>query len=332
MHKIMQSYSDDIWRSIEADGIYLLRLNKASYEHLRKDLPPPPIDPLIWHFLSGGFAGTISRTVTAPIDRVRLIIQMLPNKLGAFEVTRLIIKEGGVLSLWRGNLLSALKVGPEMAFRFTAYERIKHLISETPTHPIFQRSIAGACAGIIGNTIIYPMEVMKTRMTIRRSGEYTGVFDAIKKIYAKEGPKAFYRGYPTSCMGLIPYTGIDLALFETLKREYVYKNLDTASDRMHVIWKAIPCGIISTTLAQCVAYPFHLMKFRQQGRSRHPSNLANKKYFFAWFSIMTHIVKEEGVFGLYRGIIPTLCKVVPASSINYFIYESIQNYLRSVRK
>lgn len=80
----------------------------------------------------------------------------------------------------------------------------------------------------------------------------------------------YSRGYPTSCIGLVPYTGIDLALFETLKREYVYKNLDNVADRTHVIWKAIPCGIVSTTVAQCVAYPFHLMKFRQQGRSKYP--------------------------------------------------------------
>lgn len=126
-------------------------------------------------------------------ETIEFLFQVLPSKYGAFEVTRLIIKEGGVLSLWRGNFLSTLKVGPEMAFRFTAYERIKHMISETPAHPILQRSVAGACAGIIGNTIIYPMEVMKTRMTIRRSGEYSGIFDAIRKIYTNEGPKAFYR-------------------------------------------------------------------------------------------------------------------------------------------
>lgn len=118
---------------------------------------------------------------------------MLPTRLSVIEVARQLIKEGGVLSLWRGNFVSALKVGPEMAIRFTAYERIKYIISDTPTHTLFQRSVAGAIAGIIGNTIIYPMEVMKTRMTIRQTGEYAGVIDATWKIYTKEGFKAFYR-------------------------------------------------------------------------------------------------------------------------------------------
>lgn len=58
------------------------------------------------------------------------------------------------------------------------------------------------------------MEVLKTRLTLRTTGQYRGAFDAFKKIYRNEGPRAFYRGYLPNLLGILPYAGIDLAVYE----------------------------------------------------------------------------------------------------------------------
>ena len=55
---------------------------------------------------------------------------------------------------------------------------------------------------------------MKTRLTLRKTGQYTGMFDCAKKILQKEGVKAFYKGYLPNILGIIPYAGIDLAVYE----------------------------------------------------------------------------------------------------------------------
>ena len=57
-------------------------------------------------------------------------------------------------------------------------------------------------------------QVMKTRLTLRKTGQYTGMFDCAKKILQKEGVKAFYKGYLPNILGIIPYAGIDLAVYE----------------------------------------------------------------------------------------------------------------------
>lgn len=66
---------------------------------------------------------------------------------------------------------------------------------------IFERFVAGACAGSVSQTIIYPMEVLKTRLALRKTGQYNGMVDAAKKIYVKEGLRAFYRGYIPNVLG-----------------------------------------------------------------------------------------------------------------------------------
>lgn len=55
---------------------------------------------------------------------------------------------------------------------------------------------------------------MKTRLTLRKTGQYSGMFDCAKKILKKEGMKAFYKGYVPNILGIIPYAGIDLAVYE----------------------------------------------------------------------------------------------------------------------
>lgn len=58
------------------------------------------------------------------------------------------------------------------------------------------------------------LQVLKTRFALRKTGEYSGLVDATKKIYRQGGLKSFYRGYIPNLMGIIPYAGIDLAVYE----------------------------------------------------------------------------------------------------------------------
>lgn len=58
------------------------------------------------------------------------------------------------------------------------------------------------------------MKVLKTRLALGRTGQYAGVVDCAKHIFKKEGMAAFYKGYFPNMLGIIPYAGIDLAVYE----------------------------------------------------------------------------------------------------------------------
>lgn len=51
-------------------------------------------------------------------------------------------------------------------------------------------------------------------MALRKTGQYSGMLDCARKIMAKEGMTAFYKGYVPNMLGIIPYAGIDLAVYE----------------------------------------------------------------------------------------------------------------------
>uniref|UniRef100_A0A8D0U7H5 Solute carrier family 25 member 25 n=1 Tax=Sus scrofa TaxID=9823 RepID=A0A8D0U7H5_PIG len=170
------------------------------------------------HLVAGGGAGAVSRTCTAPLDRLKVLMQVHASRsnnmciVGGFTQ---MIREGGARSLWRGNGINVLKIAPESAIKFMAYEQIKRLVgTDQETLRIHERLVAGSLAGAIAQSSIYPMEVLKTRMALRKTGQYSGMLDCARKILAREGVAAFYKGYVPNMLGIIPYAGIDLAVYE----------------------------------------------------------------------------------------------------------------------
>lgn len=143
---------------------------------------------LWWRSLvAGGVAGAISRTCTAPLDRVRIFLQVhgVGHQTGGIVGTfRNMLKEGGVRSLWRGNFINVLKITPESAIKFGAYEHIKRMMGQEGQQlPAFQKFLSGTLAGFTAQSTIYPMEVLKTRLALRKTGEFNGISDCARKIY-----------------------------------------------------------------------------------------------------------------------------------------------------
>nr|CAI5853494.1 unnamed protein product [Callosobruchus analis] len=225
------------------------------------------------------------------------------------------VREGGVTGLWRGNGINVLKIAPESALKFAAYEQVKRLIKGDSKNQlaIYERFMAGALAGAISQTAIYPMEVLKTRLALRKTGQYKSIADAAYKIYVTEGLMSFYRGYIPNILGIVPYAGIDLAVYETLKKKYITSH---SSNEQPSFWTLLACGSVSSTLGQMCSYPLALVRTRlqAQGKDYYPSSATMTGMFRT-------IIEKEGLLGLYRGITPNFVKVIPAVSISYVVYE-----------
>ncbi|XP_029994835.1 calcium-binding mitochondrial carrier protein SCaMC-3 isoform X2 [Sphaeramia orbicularis] len=274
----------------------------------------------VWRqLMAGAMAGCVARTGTAPLDRLKVFRQVhgsavfRGNVLSGFQH---MLNEGGPWSLWRGNGVNVLKIAPETAIKFTAYEEIKHMMrgsDQTRNLRVYERFLAGSLAGAIAQTTIYPMEVLKTRLTLRNTGQYSGLVDCAKQILQKEGIMAFYKGYIPNMLSIIPYAGIDLAVYETLKFSWLNRNTGLADPGVMVL---VGCGAVSSTCGQLASYPLALIRTRMQAQASlkgdpKPSMLA----------LVRNIVIQEGVFGLYRGISPNLLKVIPAVTMSYVVYE-----------
>ncbi|XP_052893155.1 calcium-binding mitochondrial carrier protein SCaMC-2 isoform X3 [Anopheles moucheti] len=328
------------------DFILVLKELLSRYLDIGEDLNVPDdftqseMQTGMWwrHLAAGGIAGAVSRTCTAPLDRLKVFLQVQASKQRISDCLQYMLKEGGVRSLWRGNFINVLKIAPESAIKFAAYEQVKRLIrgNDKRQMTIYERFVAGACAGGVSQTAIYPMEVLKTRLALRKTGEYTSILDAASKIYRREGLRSFYRGYIPNMLGIIPYAGIDLAVYETLKKKY----LSHHETEQPSFWLLLACGSASSTLGQVCSYPLALVRTRLQAQGKtfarahlKIQTIITPKFFPSLLSLfcsavepnMTNVFKRiiqtEGPVGLYRGITPNFIKVLPAVSISYVVYE-----------
>uniref|UniRef100_A0A671KCM6 Calcium-binding mitochondrial carrier protein SCaMC-3-like n=1 Tax=Sinocyclocheilus anshuiensis TaxID=1608454 RepID=A0A671KCM6_9TELE len=119
----------------------------------------------VWRqLMAGAVAGSVSRTGTAPLDRLKVFLQVHGQKSDKGNVwrgLRAMVKEGGLTALWRGNGINVLKIAPETAIKFLAYEQIKRLMrgsKEGGTLKVQERFVAGSLAGAMAQTVIYPIE------------------------------------------------------------------------------------------------------------------------------------------------------------------------------
>ncbi|KAM5259102.1 mitochondrial adenyl nucleotide antiporter SLC25A25 isoform 8-T8 [Hipposideros larvatus] len=273
------------------------------------------------HLVAGGGAGAVSRTCTAPLDRLKVLMQVHASRsnnmciVGGFTQ---MIREGGAKSLWRGNGINVLKIAPESAIKFMAYEQIKRLVgSDQETLRIHERLVAGSLAGAIAQSSIYPMEVLKTRMALRKTGQYSGMLDCARKILAREGMTAFYKGYVPNMLGIIPYAGIDLAVYETLKNAWLQRYAVNSADPG--VFVLLACGTMSSTCGQLASYPLALVRTRMQAQAS-----IEGAPEVTMSSLFKQILRTEGAFGLYRGLAPNFMKVIPAVSISYVVYENLK--------
>ncbi|XP_071731812.1 calcium-dependent mitochondrial ATP-magnesium/phosphate carrier protein 2-like [Rutidosis leptorrhynchoides] len=272
------------------------------------------------YLIAGGIAGAASRTATAPLDRLKVILQVQTSNTSIGSAIKSIWKEGRVVSFFRGNGLNVLKVAPENAIKFYTYETLKNVIGRDDIGTS-GRLFAGGMAGAVAQTAIYPLDLVKTRLQTFVSGH--GMVPSMgklsKEIWIHEGPRAFYRGIIPSLFGIIPYAGIDLAAYETLKemsREYIHQ--DSGPGPL----VQLGCGTVSGALGATFVYPLQVVRTRMQAQT--PDGPTAYK---GMSDVFMKTYQKEGARGFYKGLLPNLLKVVPAASITYLVYETMKNTL-----
>lgn len=156
---------------------------------------------------------------------------------------------------------------------------------------------------------------MKTRLALRRSGTLNrGILPSALTIFRTEGGAAFYKGYVPNMLGVIPYAGVDLAIYERLKRLYVEKMQKEEPGVLGLLG----CGAASASCGMLASYPLTLVRTRLQARGM-PGAPADKGGT-TMTSQFQHIWANEGPRGFYRGILPNYLKVIILYSLADSLY------------
>ncbi|KAG7096881.1 hypothetical protein E1B28_004287 [Marasmius oreades] len=286
--------------------------------------------------LAGGIAGAVSRSATAPFDRLKIFLITRPADVGnagkalggvrviGAAVSRIYI-EGGLLGFWVGNGLSVAKIFPESAIKFFAYESSKRAfaqywdgVDDPRNISGLSRFLSGGIGGLSSQLSIYPIETLKTQM-MSITGQKRTLMDAARHLWRLGGMRAYYRGLSIGLLGVFPYSAIDMSTFEALKLAYLRS---TGKDEPGVL-ALLAFGSLSGSVGATSVYPMNLVRTRLQasGSSGHP-----QKYTGTW-DVALKTFEREGWKGFYRGLLPTLAKVVPSVSISYVVYEHCKRRL-----
>ncbi|KAK1142708.1 hypothetical protein N8T08_007339 [Aspergillus melleus] len=314
--------------------------------------------PQLGYFLAGGIAGAVSRTATAPLDRLKvyLIAQtgvqtaaVRAAKDGAplkaagtasktlTDAVRELWRAGGIRSLFAGNGLNVLKVMPESAIKFGAYESAKRAFARLEGHGDTKRLaptsqfLSGGCGGMVAQCFVYPLDTLKFRMQCETvEGGLKGnqlIAATARKVVNKHGPFGFFRGLPLGLFGMFPYAAIDLTTFEYLKRGLLARKA-----RMHHCHEDdVPLnnfttgaiGALSGGLSASVVYPLNVLRTRMQAQG----TILHPQTYNSISEVARKTIQAEGFRGFYKGLTPNLLKVAPAVSISYVVYENAKRML-----
>ena len=270
--------------------------------------------------LAGGVAGCVAKTVTAPLSRLTLLLQVSPmisshaassgtvsmakeRELSGslYKVCRRIVREEGLLSLWKGNLTSVIHRFPYSAINFTAYDTITKLmkgqrIRETPT----TRFLSGASAGGIACVACYPLDLVRTRLMASRTPQNAlaeapmsssgsspaGASSSVRrtvmgtitstmlKIIHDEGYSGLYRGLLISLWVTLPTFGISFCVYGTAKENILHLDSKTTPFPLSLLkdsttghlspYGSMLSGAMSGVTSSLLLFPADVVRRRMQ--------------------------------------------------------------------
>ena len=291
----------------------------------------------------GAVAGAVSRTATAPFDRIKILLQVASPSTATAKVSsgggggsggivatvRRVLAEGGPRAFFRGNGVNVLKVMPEYGLRFACFVGFRNAFFADPLAPTgLERFVAGGMAGVVSQSLVYPLDVVKTRLAASRPGEYRGIADCFRRTVRHGGRMgALYRGLAPTLLGSFPCAAIDLALLSFLKDTWIARATARATARREPVPRPsqgwlLTFAAISSSVASICTYPLNLVRTRMQAQGLRQLGAGGVPQYAGMADCFRRTWADGGLRAFYVGLGPNLLKSLPSGVISYVVYET----------
>lgn len=266
---------------------------------------------------AGGTAGGISKTLVAPIERVKLLLQtqdanpliksgQILRYTGIYNCFSRVASEQGIGSFWRGNLANVIRYFPTQAFNFAFKDNIKKQFPKYDPKKEFGKFFvanlaSGGAAGACTLLIVYPLDFARTRLAADvgkgSNREFTGLIDCLRKVTTRGGPKALYQGFGVSVQGIIVYRGAYFGLYDTAKGVLFE---DEQKANVFAKW-AVAQAV--TSLAGIISYPFDTVRRRLMMQSG-----GKEKMYDSTIDAWRKILANEGGSAFFKGALSNILR------------------------
>ncbi|XP_076170811.1 ADP,ATP carrier protein-like [Ptiloglossa arizonensis] len=290
-------------------------------------------------FLTGGLSAAVSKTVVAPLERVKLLLQVQATSKqispenrykGMMDAFVRIPKETGFISFWRGNLANVIRYFPTQALNFAFKDKFKVLFLEGVPKESFWKQFAGnlASGGAAGATsllFVYPLDFARTRLAAdigkADQREFKGLGDCLVKIFKTDGFIGLYRGFNVSVQGIVIYRAAYFGFYDTSK-SMLPDPKNTPLYITFLIAQAL------TTVAGIISYPFDTVRRRmmmQSGLSK--TEIMYKNTLDCWIKT----AKAEGVTAFFRGSLSNVLRGTGGALV-LTLYDSLKHRIDAALK
>lgn len=285
---------------------------------------------------SGGTAAAVSKTAVAPIERVKLLLQVQDASQhiakdkrykGIIDVLVRVPKEQGVASLWRGNLANVIRYFPTQALNFAFKDTYKRIFQagidkDKQFVKFFLANLAsGGAAGATSLCVVYPLDFARTRLAadVGKTGarEFNGLLDCLFKIAKTDGPIGLYRGFFVSVQGIIIYRAAYFGCFDTAKMVF------SPEGKQLNFFANWAIAQVVTVCSGVLSYPWDTVRRRMMMQSGRKDILYKNTLDCA-----IKIIKNEGLFkGMFKGALSNVFRGTGGALVLAF-YDEIQKYIK----
>jgi len=293
-------------------------------------------NPII-NLLAGGVSGAVSKTITAPLEKVKLAIQNqdsnprvvsgeMKRYTGMGDCFKRHVSELGASSLWRGNVANCIRYVPTAAFNLAFKDTIKKLFPKVNKDKEFAKFAAtqiasGAFAGGLTNTLVYPLIYVRTVLgaDLGVTKKYTGMADCLMKTVKNNGFMSLYNGIGPSTVGIVVYRGTQFGLQDTIKAFNPYQK-DVSM--VGIVSKFIVAQI-AVSVSGITSYPFDTMQRRLQIEASKPES---EQMYSGMADCFKKILKTEGANGFFKGALANILRGTGAAIV-LVMYDEIMNFI-----
>jgi len=284
-------------------------------------------------FMAGGISAAVSKTAVAPIERVKLLLQVQYASKTIAEADRYkgivdcfvrIPKEQGFAAFWRGNLANVIRYFPTQALNFAFKDKYKEVFlggvdKKTQVGRYFLGNLAsGGAAGATSLCFVYPLDFARTRLAadVGKGGkrEFTGLLNCLTTMAKRDGPMGLYRGFVVSVQGIIIYRAAYFGTYDTIK------GLLPGKPGFFVSWAIAQVVTVSSGI---LSYPFDTVRRRLMMQS----GLKGKDIMYTGtMDCWRKIAKNEGMGAFFKGALSNIFRGTGGALVLVF-YDKIQEFI-----
>lgn len=275
---------------------------------------PAPEENLLRFLFAGGMGGMVSKTITAPLERIKIVAQTQSKvNVPTTQIVKNILREEGWRGLFKGNTAGIIRVVPFSALVCFSYTiMLKVLPSDEKydkVEPLW-RFISGGVAGAFASCSTYPLDVVRARLATQKDL----TMKTATQNLLRGGFRSCFYGIRPTLIAIAPFIAVQQSSYDLMKRSLLNYYLPSVP-------LFLGCGVFAGITAQTITHPFDVIRRQMQTSSvADGNNQPLRKITTA--DALVDVVKREGFKGLYRGIVPAALKVAPAVAISLLVRDA----------